>query len=535
MRRIQSSVDTGSTSYQANRAHNLKLAQELRERQHAARSLRSARDVERLRKQNKLLVRERLDLLLDAGTPFLELSTLAAGRAYDGEVPQAACVVGIGVVSGREVMVIAGDSAIKGGAWYPHSVTKSVRALDIAIENRLPVVHLVDSAGAFLPLQDRIFPGKYGGGRVFRNQCRLSAMGVPQVAVVLGHCTAGGAYVPTLADYSIMVRGIGGVFLGGPPLVKAATGEDVSAEELGGADVHTRISGTADYAVDTEAEGIALAREIVGTWKKPVKAAHDAREPEPPFYDPDELYGIIPDDIRKQFDMREVIARIVDGSLFHEFKPDYGNTLVCGFAYLWGFKVGILGNNGVLFSESANKGVQFMQICDRDGVPLLFLHNITGFMIGREYEHRGISKDGAKWLMVQANVTVPKISVCVHASNGAGHYAMANAAWDPRFVFTWPNARISVMGAAQAAKTLAQIKVAALKRQGQEPTTEELKAIEQQVFDAYESTSDPYYATSEMWDDGILDPVDTRNALGIALSAALNAPIEPGRYGVLRA
>jgi len=480
------------------------------------------------------LVRERLQLLLDPGTPFLELSTLAACRAYDGDVPQAGMVAGIGIVSGREVMVIAGDSSIKGGAWYPHTVAKTIRATDIAIENHLPVIHLVDSAGGYLPLQDKIFAGRYGGGRIFRNQCVLSALGVPQLAVVLGHCTAGGAYVPTLCEYSIMVRGTGGVFLGGPPLVKAATGEEVTADDLGGANVHSRISGTADYAVDSEAEGLELAREIVGTWRRRPKAAHDWREPEAPFYDPQELYGIIPDNIKKQFDVREVIARIVDGSLFHEFKPDYGSTLVCGWAYVLGYKVGILGNNGVLFSESANKATQFMQMCDRECVPLVFLHNITGFMIGREYEHRGICKDGAKMLQVQANVTVPKISICMHASSGAGHYAMASMSWDPRFVFSWPNARTSVMGAEQAAKTLMQVRVGALKREGKVPSPEELRLIEAEVFETYESTSDAYYSSSEMWDDGVIDPVDTRNVLGMAISAALHKPIEQGRYGILR-
>lgn len=535
MRRIQSNIDTAAASFKMNREHNLELSSELRGKIEDARHKRAQRDIDRLRSQNKLLVRERLTLLLDPGTPFLELSTLAAGRAYDGDVPQAAIVTGIGVVSGREVMVMAGDSSVKAGAWYPHTVMKTVRASDIAIENHLPIVHLVDSAGGFLPLQDKLFPGRYGGGRIFRNQCVLSAMGLPQVAVVLGHCTAGGAYVPTLCEYSIMVRGTGAVFLGGPPLVKAATGEDVSAEELGGADVHTRISGTADYAVDGEAAGIELAREIVGTWKRRPKAAHDCREPEEPYYDPQELYGIIPDEIKKQFDVHEVIARVVDGSLFHEFKPDYGNTLVCGWAYVWGYKVGILGNNGVLFSESANKATQFMQMCDREGVPLLFLHNITGFMIGKEYEHRGISKDGAKMLQVQANLTVPKISICMHASCGAGHYAMANMAYDPRFVFSWPNARVSVMGAEQAAKTLVQIRVAALKRAGKDPSLEELEAIEKEIYDTYQNTSDAYYSSSEMWDDGVIDPIDTRNVLGVALSASLNKPIEPpGRYGILR-
>jgi len=535
VRPLRSNIDTSSSSFQAHRAHNLRLAAELRKALDAARYSRPQRDIDRLRAQKKLLVRERLELLLDPQSPFLELSPLAACRSYGGEVPQAACVTGIGVVNGREVMIVAGDSAIKGGAWYPHTVAKTVRALDIAIENHLPVVHLVDSAGGFLPLQDKLFPGRYGGGRVFRNQCRLSAIGAEQVAVVLGHCTAGGAYVPTLCDYSIMVRGTGGVFLGGPPLVKAATGEDVSAEDLGGADVHTRISGTADYAADSEAEAIGLAREIVGLFKVRPKASPERREPQPPLYDPAELYGVIPDDIKKQFDVREVIARIVDGSLFHEFKPGYGETLVCGYAYIWGFKVGILGNNGVLFSESANKATQFMQLCDRDGVPLVFLHNITGFMIGRDYERRGISKDGAKMLMVQANVSVPKLAVCLHASNGAGHYAMNSMAWDPRFLFSWPNAKVSVMGAEQAAKTLTQVRLAALKREGRPPATpDEIAALEAEIFEAYEASSDAYHATSELWDDGVLDPPDTRNALGVAISASLNAPISPGHYGVLR-
>jgi 3-methylcrotonyl-CoA carboxylase beta subunit len=406
--------------------------------------------------------------------------------------------------------------------------------MEIAIDNHLPVVHLVDSAGAFLPLQAEIFADKQMGGRIFRHQCVMSAMGIEQVAVVLGHCTAGGAYIPTLSDYSIMVRGTGGVFLGGPPLVKAATGEEVSADELGGADVHASISGTADYAVDTEEEGIALAREIVGTFRRRQKTQVDTRDPEEPHYDPQELYGIIPDDIRKQFDIREVIARIVDGSLFHEYKPDSGTTLVTGFAYLWGYKVGILGNNGVLFSDSAHKATNFMQICDRDSIPLIFLQNITGFMIGKEYEHQGITKDGAKMLMVQANVRVPKFTIITNGSFGAGNYAMTGRAFDPRFLFSWPNAQISVMGAEQAAKTLAQIKVAALRRQGKTLSKEEVAAIENPIYEEYAAQSDAYYATSEIWDDGIIDPVDTRNTLGMAISASLNAPIGERRAGILR-
>jgi 3-methylcrotonyl-CoA carboxylase beta subunit len=534
MRRIHSHIDTHSPTFKGYREHNRRLLEGFHRKQDAARHQRPQRDIDRLRRQDKLLVRERLELLLDPGTPFLEFSSLAANQAYDGEVPGAGVLTGIGVISGREVLVHANDSATKGGAWYPLSVKKTLRAMDIAIENHLPVVHLVDSAGAFLPMQAEIFPDRYMGGRIFRNQCVLSRLGVEQVAVVLGHCTAGGAYVPTLCDYSIMVRGTGGVFLGGPPLVKAATGEDVGADELGGADVHTATSGTADYAVDSEAKGIALAREIIGTWRRREKTSVDTRDPEPPYYDPEELHGIIPDDVKKQFDIREVIARLVDGSLFHEYKPHYGTTLVCGFAYLWGFKVGILGNNGVLFSDSAQKAASFMQICDRDGVPLVFLQNITGFMIGREYEHRGITKDGAKMVMVQSNVRVPKFTVLCNGSFGAGNYAMAGRGYDPRFLFSWPNAKISVMGAEQAAKTLTLVKVASLARHGKTLTPEEIEEIRCPILAEYERQSSAYYATSELWDDGIIDPVDTRNALGIAISAALNAPLPEPSLGLLR-
>jgi 3-methylcrotonyl-CoA carboxylase beta subunit len=531
LQRIFSHVDTGSETYRRNREHNLGLAQELQTRLHAARYERPQRALDRLKEQNKMMVRDRLDLLLDPGSPFLELSALAAGEAYGGEAPQGLIVTGIGVVNGREVLVTAGDSSLKGGSWYPLSVKKIVRALDIAIENRLPVVHLIDSGGAYLPLQDELYAL---GGHTFHNQCLLSGAGVPQLALVLGWCTAGGAYLPTLCDESIMVRGTGCVFLAGPPLVKAATGEEVSADELGGAEMHTTVSGTADYAVDTEEEGIALAREIVGLWRRPDKSWVDRREPEAPYYDPDELYGIIPDDIKKQFEIREVIARIVDGSLFHEFKPNYGDTMVTGWAYIWGFKVGILANNGVIFSEAANKASQFMQLCDRDGVPLLFLHNVTGFMVGRDYERSGITKDGAKMLMVQANVTVPKISVLVHASQAAANYAMAGRAWGPRFLFAWPNSRSSVMGAEQAVGVLTDVRVASLRRQGHEPDPGELETISQEVGEYFERTSNPYHLTSELRDDGLIDPVETRNTLGMALSAAFCAPFERTPGGVLR-
>jgi len=534
MRRIKSNVDTGSTQFRTYERHNLGLMSKLNDAQQKARFERPERDITRLRKQKKILVRERIDLLLDSGTPFLELSTLAANLAYDGTVPSAGVVSGIGIVNGREVLIMASDSSIKGGAWYPLTVKKMVRTLDIAIENHLPMIHLVDAAGAFLPLQSGLFPDRHMAGRMFRNQCVLSAMGVKQVALVLGHSTAGGAYVPTLCDYSIMVRRTGGVFLGGPPLVKAATGEEVTADELGGADVHTSVSGTADYAVDSEPVGIALVREIVGSFPRETKAAIEKRESEEPFYDPKELYGIIPDEVKKQFDIRDVIARIVDGSRFHEFKPAYGTTAVCGFAFLYGWKVGIIGNNGVLFSDSAQKCTQFMQICNRDRVPIIFLQNITGFMIGKAYEHGGITKDGAKMLMVQANLDVPKLTIMTNGSFGAGNYAMCGRAYDARFLFSWPNLKISVMGMEQAIKTLTQIRLKALQRQGETLSEGEVQQISEDIAKDYKEKSGAYYSTSELWDDGIIDPADTRKVLGISLSVALNREFNETPNGVLR-
>lgn len=534
MRRIKSSIDVNSADFLANQASNRELLTEFRQRQDDARHKRADRDLERLKKHKKLTPRERIELLLDPGTPFMEISTLQACEDYDGQVPGAGVIGGIGIINGREILVHASDSTVKAGAWYPKTVAKAVRLQEIALENHLPVVHLVDSAGGFLPMQSEIFPGQKMAGRLFYQQCKLSAAGIPQVAVVLGHCTAGGAYVPTLCDYSIMVRGTGGVFLGGPPLVKAATGEDVSAEELGGADVQCGISGTADYAVDSEQEGIALARELVGTFKRITKADVDKREPEEPFYDPKELYGVIPKDTNTQFDIREVIARMVDGSRFHEYKPDYGTTLICGYAFIHGYKVGIIGNNGVLFSDSAQKATNFMELCNRDRVPLVFLQNITGFMIGKEYEHEGITKHGAKMVMTQSNLDVPKFTVIVNGSYGAGNYAMCGRAYEPRFLFIWPQSKISVMGVEQAAKTLAQIKLTSLKRQGKTLTDEEAQAIRDDIAHDYEHKSSAYYSTSEGWDDGIIDPADTRNVLGMAISAALNKDWEETSHGVLR-
>ncbi len=534
MRRFQSNVDTNSAQFLSNERHNRMIAGELREKEAKARTERPEKDVTRLERQGKMMPDDRIKRLIDPGMPFLELSSLAANVAYDGTVPRAGVVCAIGVVSGREVMIIAGDPSIKGGAWYPLTVKKTVRALDIAIENNLPVVHLVDSAGGFLPLQSELFADKYAAGRVFRNQCRLSALGIEQVALVLGHCTAGGAYIPTLCDYSIIVRGTGAVFLGGPPLVKAATGEDVGVEELGGADVHCSISGSADYAVNSEDEGLALTREIVGTFQKREKAKVGWKEPEAPYYDAEEIYGILPDDVKKQFDSREIIARIVDGSRFHEFKPDYGTTAICGYARIWGYKVGILSNNGVLFSDSAQKCTQFMQICNRGRTPVVFLQNITGFMIGKEYEHGGICKDGAKMLMIQANLDVPKFTIMMNGSFGAGNYAMCGRAYDARYLFSWPNSQISVMGGEQAAKTLTQIKLASLKRRGVEPIPEEIQEIHDGVAADYEFKSSAWYSTSEIWDDGIIDPTNTRNALGMAISSSLNSEFSETPNGIFR-
>ncbi len=534
MARITSTIDIASSSYQANYAHHTGLAAQLHAMQDDVRHKRPQRDLDRLERQDKAFPRKRLEDLLDPGTPFLELSTLAANMAYDGDAPGAGQISGIGIVAGREVMIHADDSSIKGGAWYPLSVKKIVRTLDMAIENRLPMIHLCDSAGGYLQLQRDLFADRHYAGRIFRNQSILSKMGVPQLAVVFGHCTAGGAYIPALSDYSVIVRGTGAIFLGGPPLVKAATGEVVSVEELGGADMHTSVSGTADYPAASEGHAIALAREIVGKWTPPEKARVDRIAPEPPAYDARELYGVLPQDAKTAFDMREVIARIVDGSRFHEYQPAYGQTLICGYARIHGFKIGILANNGVLFSDSSLKGAHFIQLCDKNRTPLLFMQNITGFMVGREYERRGIAKDGAKLIMAVSGASVPKITLNCNGAFGAGVYGMSGRAFDSRFLFSWPNSETSVMGAEQAASVLTQLKVTQMERDGKTMSEEEIAAIRDPVLEDYKREQSAYYSTSELWDDGILDPVDTRNALGICLSAALNTPIAEPQYGVFR-
>ena len=531
---LKTQINTSSEEFRRRYSYNKNLAVELKQKQDFARYKRPQRDLDRLEKYGKMTPRRRLEKLLDPGTPFLEFSSLAANMAYGGEAPGASNITGIGIVSGREVIVHADDSTVKGGAWYPLTIKKIVRCLDMAIENQLPVVHLCDSAGGQLQLGPYLFPDRYMAGRIFRNQSILSEMGVKQLAIVLGHCTAGGAYIPGLSDYSVIVRGTGGVFLGGPPLVKAATGQVMTADEIGGCDLHTQQSGTVDYPAATEDEAIAIGRDIVGQWERTEKVNIETARPEDPLYDPVELYGIIPDDIKKSFDMREVIARIVDGSRFHEYKPAYGVSLVCGFSHIWGYKVGILANNGVLFNDSTLKGAHFIELCNQNNTPILFLQNITGYMVGRDYEIAGITKDGAKMIMTQTNSHVPKFTVMCHGSFGAGNYGMCGRAFDARMLFTWPTHQVGLMGGEQAASTLMDVKRAQLKRQGKELDKQLLEEIRLKTLKAYEEEMSAYYSTSEIWDDGLLDPVDTRHALGIAISASLNAPFKKPGNGVLR-
>jgi len=535
MQPIQSNINPRSDEFKRNAEHNRALAAELRERLAEVRAGGGEKYRQRHEEQGKLFVRDRIDRLLDPGSPFLEIAPLAAWDMYGGEAPGAGIVTGIGRVAGRECMIIANDATVKGGSYYPMTVKKHLRAQQIALENRLPCIYLVDSGGAYLPMQDEVFPDREHFGRIFYNQAIMSARGIPQIAAVMGSCTAGGAYVPAMSDETVIVKGTGTIFLGGPPLVKAATGEEVSAEELGGADVHTRISGVADHYAEDDEHALEIVRGIVATLNTTKRVTLDLAPPEEPLYDPAELYGIIPTTFREVYDVREVIARLVDGSLFREFKANYGTTLVTGFARIEGYPVGIVANNGVLFIESALKGTHFIELCGQRGIPLLFLQNITGFMVGREYEAGGIAKDGAKMVNAVSNVGVPKLTLVIGGSFGAGNYGMAGRAFDPRFLWMWPNARISVMGGEQAANVLATIKQDQLARRG-EPlmTDEELAAFKQPILDKYEREGSPYYSTARLWDDGILDPAQTRRVLGLALSVCLNAPIEETRYGVFR-
>jgi len=484
--------------------------------------------------RGKLLPRDRIRALLDVGSPFLELSQLAAWGMYDNEVPGAGIITGIGRIRGQECLLVVNDATVKGGTYYPMTVKKHLRAQEIAQENHLPCVYLVDSGGANLPSQDEVFPDRDHFGRIFFNQANMSAQGVPQVAVVMGSCTAGGAYVPAMCDESIIVRNQGTIFLGGPPLVKAATGEVVSAEDLGGADVHCRTSGVTDHYALHDAHALGIARRIIGNLNRVKRPNLELRPAEDPLYDPAELHGVIPADTRKPYDVREVIARLVDGSEFDEFKQLYGATLVCGFARLFGYPVGILANNGVLFSESALKGAHFVELCCQRGIPLVFLQNITGFMVGRKYESGGIAKDGAKMVTAVACASVPKFTMIIGGSFGAGNYGMCGRAYSPRFLWLWPNARISVMGGEQAASVLAQVKRDGLERQGKtwEPAEEE--AFKRPIREQYEHQGHPYYSTARLWDDGVIDPADTRLVLGLSISAALNRPVEKTNFGVFR-
>ncbi len=532
--RIESKVRSADPTFKANAIHNRELEAVLRERLECVRvggpEEARARHVER----GKMLVRERIERLVDADTAFLELSPLAAWDMYEGDAPSAGLVTGIGRIRGREVVIIANDATVKGGTYYPITVKKHIRAQNIALSNCLPCVYLVDSGGAFLPLQADLYPDEQHAGRMFYNQAILSARRIFQVGVVMGSCTAGGAYVPAMCDENIIVRNQGTIFLGGPPLVKAATGEEVTAEELGGGDVHTRISGVSDHLAADDVHAIEICRSIFGAIPQTQKWALDQDEPEEPHYDPEELYGIIPPDVRLPYDVREVIARIADGSRFHEFKQWYGTTLVCGFIRIHGWLAGIVANNGVLFGESSLKGAHFIELCCQRKVPLIFLQNITGFMVGRKYEHGGITKDGAKLINAVANAAVPKLTVVIGASNGAGNYAMCGRAYGPRLLFTWPNARVSVMGAEQAANVLLTVRQEALGRRGKSMSTHEQEEFKRPILAKYEAEGSPYFGTARVWDDGIISPLETRKVLALSISMALNAPVPETSYAVFR-
>jgi 3-methylcrotonyl-CoA carboxylase beta subunit len=484
--------------------------------------------------RGKMLARDRVDLLIDPGTAFLEFSPMAAYGLYGGAVHSASIVTGIGRVAGRECVIVANDATISGGTYYPMTVKKHLRAQDIARQNNLPCIYMVDSGGAFLPQQDEIFPDEKHFGRIFYNQANMSAQGIPQIAIVMGSCTAGGAYVPAMSDESIIVRNQGTIFLGGPPLVKAATGEVVTAEELGGADVHSRQSGVTDHYAQNDSHAIGIARRIVGNLNPATSSATGLRDPRDPLFDREDIYGVVPADARKPFDVREIIARIVDGSEFEEFKKLYGTTLVCGFAHIWGYPVGIIANNGILFSESSLKGAHFIELCCQRGIPLLFLQNITGFMVGKKYEAGGIARDGAKLVTAVATASVPKFTVVIGGSYGAGNYGMCGRAYSPRFLWMWPNARISVMGGEQAATVLSTLRRDNIEAKGGEWSAKEENAFRAPIREQYETQGHPYYATARLWDDGVIDPADTRLVLGLGLSAAANAPIEPPKFGVFR-
>ncbi|MFE1765286.1 carboxyl transferase domain-containing protein [Streptomyces angustmyceticus] len=536
---LGSTADPASDSWRANEAAHRELAAELREKLAAARLGGGEKARARHTARGKLLPRDRVDALLDPGSPFLELAPLAADGMYGGAAPAAGVIAGIGRVSGRETVIVANDATVKGGTYYPMTVKKHLRAQEVALENRLPCLYLVDSGGAFLPMQDEVFPDREHFGRIFYNQARMSGAGIPQIAAVLGSCTAGGAYVPAMSDEAVIVRDQGTIFLGGPPLVKAATGEVVTAEELGGGEVHAKTSGVTDHLAEDDAHALRLVRTIVGTLGEREPLPWTVRTVEEPKADPAGLYGVVPADSRTPYDVREVIARLVDGSRFAEFKAEYGTTLVTGFAHLHGHPVGIVANNGILFSESAQKGAHFIELCDQRGIPLLFLQNISGFMVGRSYEAGGIAKHGAKMVTAVACTRVPKLTVVIGGSYGAGNYSMCGRAYSPRFLWMWPNAKISVMGGEQAASVLATVKRDQLEARGEEWSAEEEAAFKAPVREQYETQGNAYYASARLWDDGVIDPLETRQVLGLALTACANAPLPekdrtaPG-YGVFR-
>lgn len=534
MAKIRSLVNTNTDVYQQNHqamAESVAQLQSVLNQIHLGGDEKSR---QRHRQHGKLLPRDRVSLLIDKGSPFLELSPLAGYQLYDEEVPAGGIITGIAQISRQECMIIANDATVKGGTYYPITVKKHLRAQEIALENHLPCIALVDSGGAYLPKQDEVFPDKEHFGRIFFNQARMSSMNIPQIAAVMGSCTAGGAYVPAMADECIMVKHQATLFLGGPPLVRAATGEIVSAEQLGGADVHCKLSGVADYYAHDDCHALSLTRQLVANLNRQKSVNLSCQPPKEPAYDPKELYGIINVDNRKPYDVKEIIARIVDGSEFDEFKALFGTTLVCGFAHIYGYLVGIIANNGILFSESALKGTHFIELCNQRKIPLIFLQNITGFMVGQKYEAQGIAKHGAKMVTAVACANVPKFTVIIGGSFGAGNYAMCGRAYNPRFLWLWPNARISVMGGEQAAHVLAQVIEDKKSRQGGQWKSEEKKAYMDQIRSQYESQGNPYYASARLWDDGIIDPMDTRKVLGLAISTSLNAPIPDTCYGIFR-
>jgi 3-methylcrotonyl-CoA carboxylase beta subunit len=531
---LKSNVQTGSAEFKENQAHHHALAQELEAKLAETRLGGGAEARDRHTKRGKLLARDRVAAMLDPGTEFLEIGALAANEMYEGQAPGAGMVAGVGIVHGRETLIIANDATVKGGTYFPMTVKKHLRAQEIAMENRLPCVYLVDSGGAFLPLQSEVFPDRDHFGRIFYNQATMSGAGIPQIAVVMGSCTAGGAYVPAMSDESVIVRNQGTIFLGGPPLVKAATGEIVTAEELGGGDTHSRISGVTDHLAENDEHALEIAREILSNLNRPAPTSIERMAPEDPLYDPAEIAGIIPKDFRKPFDIREIIARLVDGSRFHEFKQNYGTTLVTGFAHIHGYPVGIIANNGILFSESSLKGAHFIELCNQRKIPLLFLQNITGFMVGKKYEQGGIAKDGAKLVTAVSNAKVPKFTLVVGGSFGAGNYGMCGRAFGPRFLWMWPNARISIMGGEQAASVLSQVKMEQLEAQGKKLSAEEVSKIQTPILEKYQIEGSPYYSSARLWDDGILLPWKSRATIAQALAASLNAPIPETKYGVFR-